>query len=159
MQGFFAPAAEGGLGYNLPTGGRRVLVDTRQCWTDVLHKCNAAAKSTPAATIIHLKAPTGAKAVVINITTVDATFASAFVSAGRCSDVSAGCPPFSNVNAVIGTRSGQRGDRAGRYRRHILRIRVDPMHVIIDLMGTFGTTGLRFLAITPVRVHDSRAPG
>ena len=97
--------------------------------------------------------------MVINITTVDATYASAFVSAGRCSDIGAAMPTVSNVNAVIGTAVANAAivpvDTDGTYCAYVSH----PMHVLIDLMGTFDNTGLRFLAITPVRVHDSREPG
>ena len=159
VQGFFAPSAQGGLGYTVPSGGPTRVVDTRQCWTDVLSQVERCGQINAGGDIIHLRAPTDAEAVVINITTVDATFAGAFVSAGRCSDIGAAMPTVSNVNAVIGSAVANAAivpvDSDGTYCAYVSH----PMHVIVDLMGTFNTSGLRFLAITPVRVHDSRATG
>ena len=71
----------------------------------------------------------------------------------------AALPTFSNVNTVVGSGVANAAivpvDPDGTYCVYVS----DPMHVIVDLMGTFGTSGLRFIAITPKRVHDSRASG
>ena len=157
VQGFFAPFAEGGYGYNSRTPER--VVDTRQCWTDALTLVARCGEKSAAAEIIHINAPIGSKAVMINVTTVDAGINGAFVSAGPCSVLSAAMPTFSNVNTAIGSGVANAAivpvDPDGTYCVYVS----NPMHVLVDLMGTFATSGLRFIAITPKRVHDSRAPG
>jgi hypothetical protein len=156
VQGFFAPAAAGGLGYNSQAPLR--LLDTRTCWTDAVTDIERCAQLNPPADIIHLLAPAGAEAVVINITTVNSV-AGGYVSAGPCSVITAEAPAFSNVNAVDGNAVANSAivpvDTDGTFCLYISR----PMHVIVDLMGTFTDSGLRFLAVTPTRVHDSRALG
>lgn len=157
VQGFFAPFAEGGYGYNSRTPER--VVDTRNCWTDALTLVQRCAQLNTGGTIIHIQAPVGAKAVVINVTTVDATTSGAFVSAGPCSALTGAIPTFSNANTVVGSGVANAAivpvDPDGTYCVFVS----DPMHVLVDLMGTFGTSGLRFIAINPTRVHDSRATG
>lgn len=157
VQGFFAPWAQGGLGFTASTPAR--VVDTRQCWTDALTVVQHCSELNASGQIIHMKAPTGAKAVVINVTTVDASNNGAFASAGPCSALSAAMPEFSNVNTVVGSGVANAAivpvDPDGTYCVYVS----DPMHVLVDLMGTFGDSGLRFMSITPKRVHDSRAPG
>ncbi|MBI4883578.1 MAG: M15 family metallopeptidase [Actinobacteria bacterium] len=158
VQGYFAPWAEGGLGYNSLVPTR--LVDTRQCWTDAVTLVERCAQLNAGGEIIHMKAPVGAEAVLINLTTDGATFNGAYVSAGPCSVITAGIPEFSNVNAVIGTAVANAAivpvDGDGTFCAYISH----PTHLIVDLMGTFSTAGeLRFLAVTPQRVHDSRSPG
>jgi len=156
VQGFFAPFAEGGYGYNSLTPKR--VVDTRQCWTDALTLVQRCGEKRAAGEIIHINAPVGAKTVVINVTTVDAGSNGAYVSAGPCSALSAAMPTFSNVNAVVGSGVANAAivpvDPDGTYCVYVS----DPMHVLVDLMGTFAPSGLRFITITPRRVHDSRAP-
>lgn len=145
VQGFFAPHTEGGLGYNSRTPSR--VVDTRS------------GALLAAGQIIELDAPSNAETVVINIATVGATFAGAFVSAGPCDVVKATTPTFSNVNAVIGSGVANAAivpvDGDGKYCLYVSHT----MHLLVDLMGTFEADGLRFLGVTPTRVHDSRAPG
>ncbi|MCE9620789.1 MAG: M15 family metallopeptidase [Actinomycetia bacterium] len=157
VQGFFAPAALGGLGYNSLQPSR--LVDTRQCWTDQVTLVSRCEQLNGAGEIIHMKAPAGAKAVVLNITTVSAALTGSFVSAGPCSVITAGLPPFSNVNPVVGTAVANAAivpvDPDGTFCVYTSHT----MHVLVDLMGTFNTTGSRFIAVTPLRVHDSRAIG
>lgn len=157
VQGFFAPFAQGGYGYTTRTPER--VIDTRQCWIDALTLVKRCGELNAGGDIIHIQAPAGAKAVVINLTTVAASRNGAFVSAGPCSVVIKAVPTFSNVNTAIGSAVANAAivpvDPDGSYCVYVS----DPMHVLVDLMGTFEMTGLRFLAITPHRVHDSRATG
>lgn len=158
VQGFFASAAQGGFGYNPLTPSR--LVDTRVCWTDAVTAVERCGQQNSAGDIVHMKAPAGAKAVVINITTGDAAASGAYVSAGPCSVIDGGgVPTFSNVNAVIGGAVANTAivpvDPDGMFCAYIS----EPTHVIVDLLGTFATSGQRLIAIAPTRVHDSRAPG
>jgi hypothetical protein len=154
VQGWFAPAAEGGLGYNSMTPDR--LVDTRQCWTDPVTDVERCGQLVAGGEVMHFEAPADAKAVAINITTVSSP-EGGYVSAGPCSEMTAGVPPFSNVNAVDGSAVANSAivpvDPDGTFCLYVSR----PMNIIVDLMGTFEDTGLQFIAITPTRVHDSRA--
>ena len=52
VQGFFAPAADGGYGYNSRTPER--VVDTRQCWTDALTLVQRCGEKSAAGEIIHV---------------------------------------------------------------------------------------------------------
>ncbi len=157
VQGYFAPAAQGGLGYNSLTPSR--LADTRGCWTDQVTLVERCGQLNAAGDIMHLKAPTGAKAVVITLTTDNAVLTGSFVSAAPCSVITTGVHEFSNVNPVVGSAIANAAivpvDPDGTFCVYISH----PMHVMVDLMGTFNNSGLRFLATTPVRVHDSRTPG
>lgn len=154
VQGFFAPAAAGGLGYNSMTPER--LVDTRKCWTNIVTTIERCGELMAGGEIMHFNAPANAKAVAINITTVS-SLDGGYVSAGPCSAMTEGIPPFSNVNAVDGSAVANSAivpvDTDGTFCLYVSR----PMNVIVDLMGTFEDSGLRFIAITPTRVHDSRA--
>ena len=153
VQGFFAPAALGGLGYNSLTPSR--LVDTRNCWTDAATDIERCGLLNAAGDIVHVNAPAGAKAVVVAIATVDSA-PNGYVSAAPCSAIGAEPPRFSNVNAVVGSPVANSAivpvDPDGTFCVYISQ----PMHVVIDLMGSFSNNGLRFMPITPKRVHDSR---
>ena len=157
VQGYFAPAAQGGLGYNSMVPSR--IADTRLCWTDQVTLVERCGQLNAAGDIMHLKAPSGAKAVLINITTDSAVLTGSFVSAAPCSILTTGLHEFSNVNPVAGSAVANAAivpvDPDGTFCVYISH----PMHVIVDLMGTFSNSGLRFVAMAPVRVHDSRATG
>lgn len=158
VQGVFAPAPEGGLGYNSQVADR--LLDTRQCWTNQVTHVEKCGVLNEGGDIIQLQAPPGTDAVVINITTASPVRFASYVSAGPCSVVRAAPPEFSNVNAVIGSDVANAAivpvDPDGTFCVYISH----PMHVLVDLLGTFSDGGaLRFLPLTPTRVHDSRAPG
>lgn len=154
VQGFFNPASQGGLGFTQQTPVR--LVDTRQCWTDPVTAVQRCGKANPAGGIVRLRAPAGAKAVMVNLTTTGVT-APGYVTAGACSTIQPGPQTTSNVNAVTGA------DVA-----NTALVPVDPdgtfcvytsstMHLIVDLLGSFAPDGqLRFQPVTPIRVHDSR---
>ena len=160
VQGFFAPAAQGGLGYNSLPPSR--IVDTRLCWTDTATHVERCGQPSAAGEIVHLRVATpGVRAVVINVTATDAS-AGGYVSVGPCSAIDGqGIPPFSNVNYVIGRAIANAAivpvDSDGSFCAYVS----SRTNLIIDLLGTFGTNsnGLRFFGITPQRVHDSRAPG
>jgi hypothetical protein len=154
VQGFYAPASEGGLGFTLQTPSR--LVDTRQCWTDVstgIERCNL---RNGAGSILYLDAPDGATAVMVNLTTVQA-LAAGYVTAASCDTMVAGPQANSNVNAVVGAAVANTA---------VVPVAADgtfciyvssSMHLAIDLVGTYwGGGDLRLLPVTPVRVHDSR---
>lgn len=157
VQGFFAPAAEGGLGYNSVQPSR--LLDMRACWTDIVSNVQRCGQRATAGQVLNLQAPADAKAVVINITTVSADVIGSFVSAAPCSAMGSGVPQFSNVNPVPGAAVANAAivpvDPDGTFCLYVSH----PMHVLVDLMGTFEDDGARFVSVTPTRVHDSRTPG
>ncbi len=156
VQGYFAPAAEGGLGLTVATPSR--VVDTRQCWTDPLTEVERCNQRTAATTIMRIAAPAGAEAVWVNITTVQA-LANGYATAGACSDMAPGPQATSNVNAVVGAAVANTAvvpvDDDGTFCIYVS----SAMHIVVDLAGTFAAGGdLRFTPVTPVRVHDTRQP-
>ncbi|HEY4331046.1 MAG TPA: M15 family metallopeptidase, partial [Ilumatobacteraceae bacterium] len=82
MQGYFAPPSSAGWGFTPLTPQR--LVDTRGCWTDAVTGAAPCAQINPIGSVIHLRAPTGAAAVLINLTLTGAT-AAGFATAEPCS--------------------------------------------------------------------------
>ena len=156
VQGFFAPADQGGLGYTALTPSR--ALDTRQCWTDpitTLQRCN---QINNANSIVRVQAPAGATSVVVNLTAVGAT-AAGYVTAGSCATLVPGPQVQSNLNAVVGSAVSNLAvvpvAPDGTYCVYVSA----RMHLAIDLVGTFSPGGAqRYLPITPVRVHDSRPP-
>ena len=154
VQGFFGPAAQGGLGYESITPDR--LVDTRQCRTDPTTMVQRCAVMNGAGDVLRLRAPAGAAAVAVSVTSTQAT-TGGFVTAGSCAALSNGQPDQSNLNAVVGSSVANMAvvpvDADGTFCIYTS----SAMHLAVDLMGTFRTGApLRFLPITPVRVHDSR---
>ena len=155
VQGYFGPAAQGGLGLTVQTPDR--LVDTRECWTDAVAGEQPCNKVVGAGTVIHLRAPAGASAVTVNLTTVGSTQPGGFVSADSCAAIAAGTPTTSNVNAAVGAAVPNTAvvpvDADGTFCVYVS----SPMHVVVDLLGSWSPTGeLRFVPVTPVRVHDTR---
>ncbi|HAP75316.1 MAG TPA: hypothetical protein DCR14_04470 [Acidimicrobiaceae bacterium] len=156
VQGYFAPAGEGGLGFTAVTPVR--VVDTRQCWTDpatLVQRCN---QVNPAGSIVRVRAPAGAAAVMVNLTSVLAQ-AKGYVTAGSCDTLVAGPQATSNVNAVVGAAVANSAvvpvDASGHFCVYVS----STMHLAVDLLGTFSVSAdLRFVPVSPVRVHDTRQP-
>ena len=156
VQGFFAPVASGGLGYTALTPSR--LVDTRRCWSDPVTKVQRCALVNAAGSVVRMKAPAGATHVLVNVTAVNAAAPGA-VTVGSCAWLKGGARATTNVQAIVGAATS-----------NLTVAKVDPdgtfcatvssaMHLVVDLEGTFSATGpLRFVPISPVRVHDSRRP-
>ena len=156
VQGYFTPAADGGLGFTALTPTR--LVDTRQCWTDPVTDVERCNLRNDGGTIMRVEAPEGAAAVMVNLTAVQAQ-ARGYVTAGRCSDLAPGPQNSSNVNAVVGSAVANTAvvevDSDGTFCLYSSTT----MHLVVDLIGTFSGGGdLRFQPVTPVRVHDTRLP-
>lgn len=156
VQGYFTPAADGGLGFTALTPTR--LVDTRQCWTDPVTDVERCNLRNDGGTIMRVEAPEGAAAVMVNLTAVQAQ-AKGYVTAGRCSDLAPGPQNSSNVNAVVGSAVANTAvvevDSDGTFCLYSSTT----MHLVVDLIGTFSGGGdLRFQPVTPVRVHDTRLP-
>ena len=157
VQGFFGPASAASLSFALQTPAR--LLDTRQCWTDPVTKVERCAKRNPAGSIVRMKAPDGAKAVVVTLTSIDAQ-AAGYVTANACSSLVAGPQSQSNLNAVVGSPVANMAivpvDADGTFCAYLS----SAMHLAVDVMGTFVSgTAVQFTPVTPVRVHDSRLPG
>jgi peptidoglycan hydrolase-like protein with peptidoglycan-binding domain len=156
VQGYFGPAASGGLGYTALAPTR--ALDTRLCWTDPITKVQRCALINAAGSVLRLKAPTGAAAVLVNLTTVGATAAGG-ATVGKCSLLLAKPPTTPTVQAVVGEPTSNisiaQVDTDGTYCVHV----ASAMHVVVDVTGTFSAAGpLRYLPITPARLHDSRPP-
>jgi hypothetical protein len=150
VQGYVAPASSDGLRF-MPTTPRRVL-DTR----------GTAAQPLPLSAgqdIVRVEtlAPAGVEAVLANITLVDAT-AEGYVTADRCSRLTAGAQAWSNgnhqVTAAVSNLSVVPVDPDGSF--CIYRQR--PVHLIVDVQGSFvtGTDGLGMSIGEPRRVLDTR---
>ena len=66
VQGYFAPDVPGGLGYTAATPQR--MVDTRECWTNAITSQQQCAKVNAAGSVMAIRAPVGAEAVLVNLT-------------------------------------------------------------------------------------------
>ncbi|MEN9645348.1 MAG: hypothetical protein RL238_2017 [Actinomycetota bacterium] len=156
VTGFFAPPSPGALGYTALTPSR--LVDTRRCWTDPVTKLERCAMSNAAGSVLRIAAPTGASAVLVNLIAVNSTTPGELTPAA-CSAFTANKPVAPAVQAVVGGAVA-----------NLAAVPVDPdgtfcvkvstqMHVVVDLVGTFGLTAdLRYVTVTPSRLLDTR-PG
>ena len=155
VQGYFSPAA-GGLGFtSMPT--QRIL-DTRGCWTGANSTTQRCAQLNDTNSVIHLKAPAGASAVLINLTLTGAT-ADGFATAEACS-LTTGAPGQSSGNVARGATAANLAivsvDPDGTF----CVVVSAPMHVVVDVQGSFSPTGaLRFMPMAPVRRNDTRLPG
>ena len=154
--GFFAPAWQGGLGYS-PLAPTRV-VDTRQCWTDPIGAVQRCNKLTVAGGLVRMRAPVGATAVVVNLTSVDAT--QGYVTVDSCSRFTAAPPTISSLNAAPGAAVANLAIVPVAADGTYCAYTSSPMNLIVDLLGTFSASGpLRYTPVTPVRVHDTRQRG
>lgn len=143
VQGWFSPASsQGGWGFTSVPASR--LLDTRS-------------GDRPAAgTVLRVQGPAGASAALVNLTLTDAASAG-YVTADACSALVPGPQTKSNGNSTV-----------GRITANVAVVPLDPdgafciylshaTHLVVDLQGSFSPTGdLRFVAVTPVREHDSR---
>jgi len=151
---FSPPTGPQGLAYTTLAPSR--LVDTRQCWTDAATSLQRCGQLNDAGSVIHMRAPTGASVVVVNLTALSAA-SGGYVSAGACSTFTGAAPGQSNLNAVPGAAVANLAvvpvDADGTFCAYVSA----PMHLLVDLIGSYSAAGtLRFLPVTPVRVHDSR---
>ena len=134
------------------------VLDTRKCWTDAAsnaQKCNVV---NGPGTVLHLKAPAGAAAVAVAISSIGVTGGGP-VSVDTCTGIGATgkltatqtAVPGLITNTMVFAPVGPDGTWC---------IRVGgTMHVVVDQLGWFGAAGtLGYTPITPVRVHDSRPP-
>ena len=157
VQGYFGPQSPASYAFNQQTPAR--LMDTRACWTDPVTQVKRCGQRNTAGSIVRLKAPAGATAVVVNLTAIEAQSAG-YVTADSCATLVAGPQSQSNLNAVVGSPVANMAivpvSAEGTFCVYVS----SAMHLAVDLMGTFAANGaLQFLPVTPERVHDSRLPG
>ncbi|MCU1397455.1 MAG: hypothetical protein JWN62_564 [Acidimicrobiales bacterium] len=151
VQGYFAPASAGGWGFSaVPT---QRLLDTRNCSTDPTVACPL----SPAGSIVRIQGPAGASAVLVNLTLTGAKQAG-YATADQCSALTAGPQTKSNSNmspsAIAANVAVVPLDADGSFCVYLSAA----SHLVVDLQGTFSSAApLRFVPITPVRRHDSRA--
>ena len=156
VQGFFGPAAQGGLAFD-PVAPSR-LVDTRRCWTDALSGSERCGLPSDGGTILHLRAPAGAAAVAVGLIAVQPQVGG-YLSASACDTMETGPQKISNVNAAAGTVATNLAIVPVGADGTFCIYTATQSHVVVDLVGTFSTNGsLRLVPITPTRVHDSRRP-
>lgn len=156
VQGWFGPSttADPGTGFTVVPTQR--LVDTRECWTDPATAVQQCGKINAAGSLVRITAPAGATAVLVNLTLTEAG-ATGFATAQPCSLLQAGPPGQANANVAKGKTAGNLAvvgvDPDGTFCVRVSQ----PMHVIVDLQGTFSPSGpLRFVPVAPVRRSDTR---
>ena len=157
VQGYFAPPAAGVASAGFTIVPTQRLVDTRSCWTDPAGGAQRCGVLNDAGAIIRMQAPAGASAVLVNMTLTGAT-ADGFATAQPCSLLHV-APGQANGNVTRSRTAGNLAvvavDPDGTF---CVRVSA-PMHVIVDLQGTFSLTGpLRFMSTAPVRRSDTRDP-
>ena len=155
--GLFAPPDQGGLGYTTLTPTR--LIDTRECRTDPVTLVQQCGVANAPGRIIHLIAPAGTTVAVVNVTAVDPV-AKGLVTAASCSTFANhgfASPVVQAVaNTVVANLAVIPVDPDGSY----CIASTTTTHLVVDQVGSFSATGdLRFVPISPNRVHDSRPPG
>ena len=156
VQGWFGPSTTADPGAGFAVVPTQRLVDTRECWTDPATAVQQCGKVNAAGSLIRIAAPAGATAVLVNLTLTEAG-ASGFATAQPCSLLQAGPPGQANANVAKGKTAGNLAvvgvDPDGTFCVRVSQ----PMHVVVDLQGTFSPTGpLRFVPVAPVRRSDTR---
>ena len=154
VSGFFNPPAQGGLGFTVVTPSR--LVDTRKCWTDPITSVQRCGQINDTGGVVRIAAPAGASVVLVNLTAAGATARGSLVPAA-CSTFATNGPTAPATHALVGAATSNMAavpvDPDGTFCVKVTA----PMHVIVDLMGTFSPSGdLRYLPATPVRVLNTR---
>jgi peptidoglycan hydrolase-like protein with peptidoglycan-binding domain len=142
IQGYFTPAASGGLGLRSQTAER--LIDTRQT------------QRPAAGSITKLQAPPGVSAALVNITLTGSAGAG-YVTADRCSALTAGEQTKSNGNFATGRTVANLSvvpvDEDGSFCIY----NSAAVDIIVDIQGTLGAgSGAQFQPVTPIRKLDTR---
>jgi hypothetical protein len=110
--------------------------------------------ATPhAGDVIVLSAPAGTLAAVVNITATNGV-APGYLTAFRCG---AAPPVASNVNYGAGTTVANLAVVPTAANGAICIYTSAPTDVVVDLLGTYGPTGLRYQPAVPARLLDTRA--
>jgi len=157
VNGFFAPASQGGMGFAATTPSR--VLDTRACWTDPVGGAQRCNQVNAAGSTVRLKAPAGVGAVVLNLAAVGAT-TNGTVTPAAC-----------NVFTANGATSPAVQASAGGSTANIAVVPVGPdglvcvkvssaMHLVVDLVGSFSAAADgRFVPVSPQRLLDTRPAG
>ena len=156
VAGYFAPPTPTAWGLSTSTPQR--LVDTRACRNDPVSTVQQCAQPTDAASVVRVRAPAGAAAVLVNLTLTGAALAG-FATVAACS-TSQVPPTQSNGNVAPGGTTANLAvvavDPEGTF---CVRVST-PMHVVVDLEGTFAaSSGLQFMPTAPTRRSDTRTLG
>jgi hypothetical protein len=121
------------------------LADTRQ-----------GSQVLPAGTVTHVPIPvangTPPVAVMFNLTATDAT-APGFATAYPCG---ATVPAVSSVNVDTTAARANLVQVGGAANGEVCVFTSSPMNVVVDLVGTYGPTGLRYQPVVPTRLLDTR---
>jgi uncharacterized delta-60 repeat protein len=122
------------------------------------------APSANQVTVVRTGAPSGAKAALVNVTTTGAVSAG-FVSAGDCIEsAELGFPAAPSVDQSQSSANFQPGADAA----NLAVVNVDGdgafcisasamTHLIVDVQGFYGSTGLKLTGRAPTRTFDSRS--
>ena len=147
LQGSFTSAATGSLGFTSLTPSRKL--DTRL----------APAMQPPLGTVtkVNTGVVTGTAAVLVNLTMTDGA-ASGFITADRCSTLTAGPQTKSSgnfgVSAAIANLAVVPVDVDGSFCVY----NSQPVNLVVDVQGAFSPTGAqRFFTVAPKRVLDTRS--
>jgi hypothetical protein len=106
----------------------------------------------PAGGVATVSVPAGSAAATINLTATGAT-RPGFLTAYRCDQPQ---PLASNVNYGAGQTVANLAVVPASAGATLCVYASSPTDVIVDLLGTYGASGLRFQAATPVRLLDTR---
>jgi hypothetical protein len=100
------------------------------------------------------RVPAGSTAVAVNVTAVNAA-ASGFLTAFPC----AGAPPNTSTVNYVGNEARPNNTIVGLSGGRICVFSDQATDVLVDLLGSFATTGLAYQPTAPVRVLDTRRTG
>ncbi len=154
-QGFFAPPNSGGLALDGAAAQR--LLDTSGCVTDPVSAAQTCGQQIAAGGVVRLRAPAGASAVVINLSTWGAAGRGGYITAKPCTSLQPGEQATANSNYSPGTLSS-----------NLALVPVDgdglvcfyssaAVHLAVDLQATFSPAGaLRYVPSTATRLLDTR---
>ena len=157
VQGFFGPAAQGGLGFTAQRPSR--LVDTRLCRTDPVNGAKRCGEANPAGAVLRLSAPAGAAAVMVNLAAVSPA-TDGYATAGSCTDIRPEPQSTASVVAVPGTAVTNGALVPVAPDGTFCVYTSTAMHLVVDLLGVYSERAdLRFVPVSPGRVHDTRLPG
>ena len=138
LSGAFTPASDGArFAPMIPTR----LLDTRTTGT------------LAAGHVAVVALPSAAAAAVVNLTASNADTAG-YLTAFRCGDPT---PLASNVNYGPGETVANLAVVPAAADGTICIFAASTTDVVVDLLGTYGATGLRYQAATPTRLLDTRA--
>ncbi|MFZ4717934.1 MAG: peptidoglycan-binding protein [Ilumatobacteraceae bacterium] len=151
VTGVFAPASQGGLGYD--PARPAAIADTRGCWTDAITGGQRCAQMLDTTSRLQLPPLTPSTVAVLNVAALGGT-RSSVISLAACD----GSIPSQQV--LVFDANGDRDNviTAQVPANGLLCVRTtSPAHVAVSSMGAFTPTGaLRYVPVTPVQVYSTR---